>query len=66
MNKTEKQINEDDPGKVQIGSYLGQPLTSRGKIQLGYYGATPPTPTGQVLIGKYESWETACNPNIIL
>lgn len=60
----EKKEEKDDPGKVQIGSYIGQPLTSRGMIQLGYYGATPPTPTGQVIIGQYVS--IAWNPNIII
>jgi hypothetical protein len=64
MDKKEKQTNKDDPGKVQIGSYLPQPLTSRGMVQLGYYGATPPTPTGQVIIGQYVS--IAWNPNIII
>lgn len=59
-----EETNKEDPGKVQIGSYIGQPLTSRGKIQLGYYGATPPTPTGQVIIGQYVS--IVWNPNIIL
>lgn len=59
-----EQTNKEDPGKVQIGSYIGQPPTSFGKIQLGYYGATPPTSTGQVIIGKYIS--IAWNPNIII
>lgn len=64
MEKKDKQ--KDDPGKVIVGSYVPYPLLKRGKVIVGYYGATPPTPTGQVIIGKYESWESICNPNIII
>ena len=62
MNKKEK----EDPGQVIVGSYIPYANLKRGKVIVGYYGATPPTPTGQVIIGQYESWESICNPNIII